>query len=142
MGLANAGLIGAVEIHPTDHNIVFVAAMGNAFAPNDDRGVYRTKDDKYLSVGALEPKFWSAFNAAVGREGNMAEVVAPPKVQEEIRQELAGLIAAKTRDEWTIILADFDCCTEPVLELSELQDHPLHKEREVFFTVPCEGGWL
>jgi photosystem II stability/assembly factor-like uncharacterized protein len=44
MGLENAGQIGAVEIHPTDHNIVFVAAIGNAFAPNDDRGVYRTKD--------------------------------------------------------------------------------------------------
>ena len=44
MGLENTGQIGAVEIHPTDHDIVFVAAIGNAFAPNDDRGVYRTKD--------------------------------------------------------------------------------------------------
>lgn len=44
MGLEDVGQIGAVEIHPTDQNIVFVAALGNAFAPNNDRGVYRTKD--------------------------------------------------------------------------------------------------
>ena len=44
MGLTTVGQIGAVEIHPTDPNIVFVAAIGNAFAPSADRGVYRTKD--------------------------------------------------------------------------------------------------
>jgi photosystem II stability/assembly factor-like uncharacterized protein len=44
MGLENTGQIGAVEIHPTNHDIVFVAAIGNAFAPNEDRGVYRTRD--------------------------------------------------------------------------------------------------
>ena len=44
IGLRKTGHIGAVEIHPTDHNIVFVAAIGQAFAPNLERGVYRTKD--------------------------------------------------------------------------------------------------
>jgi photosystem II stability/assembly factor-like uncharacterized protein len=44
IGLRNAGQIGAVEIHPTNPDIVFVAAIGNAFAPNPERGVYRTKD--------------------------------------------------------------------------------------------------
>lgn len=44
IGLENVGQIGAVEIHPDDHNVVFVAAIGNAFAPNKERGVYRTKD--------------------------------------------------------------------------------------------------
>ncbi|SEP75526.1 WD40/YVTN/BNR-like repeat-containing protein [Neolewinella agarilytica] len=44
IGLKNAGQIGAVEIHPTNHNIAFVAAIGNAFAPNPERGVFRTKD--------------------------------------------------------------------------------------------------
>lgn len=44
IGLDKVGQIGAVEIHPTDHNIVFVAAIGNAFGPNKERGVFRTKD--------------------------------------------------------------------------------------------------
>ena len=44
IGLKSAGQIGAVEIHPSNHNIAFVAAIGNAFAPNPERGVFRTKD--------------------------------------------------------------------------------------------------
>ncbi len=44
VGLRNVGQIGAVEIHPQDHNTVFVAAIGQAFQSNKERGVYRTKD--------------------------------------------------------------------------------------------------
>lgn len=44
MGLEDTGQIGAVVVHPTDHDVVYVAAIGNAFAPNDARGVYRTTD--------------------------------------------------------------------------------------------------
>ena len=44
IGLKNVGQIGAVEIHPQDHNTVFVAAIGQAFQPNKERGIFRTKD--------------------------------------------------------------------------------------------------
>ncbi|MDX1665845.1 MAG: hypothetical protein R3350_01375, partial [Saprospiraceae bacterium] len=44
VGLEKTGQIGAVEIHPNDPNTVFVAAIGQAFGPNSERGVYRTKD--------------------------------------------------------------------------------------------------
>lgn len=44
IGLEKAGLIGALEIHPTDHNVVFVAAIGQPFQPNPERGVFRTRD--------------------------------------------------------------------------------------------------
>ncbi|MEM7187447.1 MAG: hypothetical protein AAF466_12380, partial [Bacteroidota bacterium] len=44
IGLTNVGQIGAVEIDPTDHNIVWVAAIGNAFRPNAERGIYKTVD--------------------------------------------------------------------------------------------------
>jgi len=43
-GLRGAGQIGGVRIHPTDPRTVFVAAIGNAFAPNAERGVFRTRD--------------------------------------------------------------------------------------------------
>ena len=42
IGLLNVGQIGAVEIDPTNHNIVWVAAIGNAFKDNNERGVYKT----------------------------------------------------------------------------------------------------
>lgn len=44
IGLENVGQIGAVEIHPDNFNIVYVAAIGNAFAPNSERGIYKTTD--------------------------------------------------------------------------------------------------
>ncbi len=43
-GLKNVGQIGAVVVHPTDPNTVYVAAIGQAFAPNAERGVYRTRN--------------------------------------------------------------------------------------------------
>lgn len=44
IGLEKTGQIGAVEVHPGDPNVVYVAAIGQAFNANTERGVYRTKD--------------------------------------------------------------------------------------------------
>ena len=44
IGLYNAGQIGAVRIHPTNPDIVWVSAVGNIFRPNDERGVFKTTD--------------------------------------------------------------------------------------------------
>ncbi|WP_235297990.1 VPS10 domain-containing protein [Portibacter marinus] len=44
MGLKETGQIGSVETHPDDPDVVFVAAIGNAFRSNEERGVYRSKD--------------------------------------------------------------------------------------------------
>ncbi|MCH7562679.1 MAG: sialidase [Gemmatimonadetes bacterium] len=44
MGLENTGRIGRVIIHPTDPNIVYVAALGHLYGPQQERGVYRTSD--------------------------------------------------------------------------------------------------
>ena len=44
IGLDNVGQIGAVRIHPSDHNTVYVAAIGQAFNDNPDRGIYKTTD--------------------------------------------------------------------------------------------------
>jgi crotonobetainyl-CoA:carnitine CoA-transferase CaiB-like acyl-CoA transferase len=100
--------------------------------------VYRTADERYLSVGALEPKFWIAFNTAIGRKPDVSEIVAPPARQEQVRAEIAAIIAGKTRAEWIAIMGAHDACCEPVLELDELAEHPQHVAREVFFTV--DGG--
>lgn len=44
IGLRETGHIGAVEIDPTNHNVVWVAAIGQAFNANEERGVYKTED--------------------------------------------------------------------------------------------------
>jgi photosystem II stability/assembly factor-like uncharacterized protein len=66
VGLATVGNIGGVEIHPTNPDVAFVAAIGNPFKPTPDRGVYRTTDggrnwSKVLfvsdSTGAVDVEF-------------------------------------------------------------------------------------
>ena len=44
MGLANVGQISRVVIDPYEPSTVLVAALGHVWAPNPDRGVYRTTD--------------------------------------------------------------------------------------------------
>ena len=102
--------------------------------------VYQTKDDRYLSVAGLEPKFWHAVGTAIGRPNTIADLVAGPEGQARIHAEVAAAIASKTLAEWGPILAAHDCCCEPVLDPAELQAHPLHRERGVFFTL--DGGEL
>lgn len=97
-------------------------------------GVYRTSDGKYLSVGALEPQFLSRLAVATGLELTAGQ---PPgsEGEEEFRRQLSRVIASKTRDEWVRVLAEYDCCCEPVLELDEVAEHPLHRQRGLFFEI-------
>jgi alpha-methylacyl-CoA racemase len=97
--------------------------------------VYRTKDDRYLAVGALEPKFYLALNAGLGRPGNVAEIIGTPEQQATARDEIAAIFATKTSAEWLVIMAKHDCCVELVLEAHEVRWHPLHAAREVFFEL-------
>ncbi len=100
--------------------------------------IYATKDERYLAVGALEPKFWIALNTAIGRPPNVSEVIGKPAEQAKTRAELAAIFATRTAIEWTEILGKHDCCVEVVVETGELPTHPLHVAREVFFSL--DGG--
>lgn len=44
IGLKNSQHIGRIRVHPTNPDIVYVAAMGNLWIPNEERGLYRSKD--------------------------------------------------------------------------------------------------
>ena len=44
LGLEKTGQIGAVEIDPSNDQIIYVAAIGQAFEPNEDRGIYKSTD--------------------------------------------------------------------------------------------------
>jgi alpha-methylacyl-CoA racemase len=101
-------------------------------------GIYRTADDRYLAVGALEPKFWIALNQAIGRPPVAMELIGNAADQARVRAELATIFATKPAREWQTVLAGCDACVEIVTELDELAAHPLHQAREVFFHI--DGG--
>jgi photosystem II stability/assembly factor-like uncharacterized protein len=43
-GLRDAGQIGAIRVHPSNPDLVYVAALGHVFGPNAERGVFRSRD--------------------------------------------------------------------------------------------------
>ncbi|MXX73163.1 MAG: CoA transferase [Gemmatimonadetes bacterium] len=100
-------------------------------------GLYRTSDGRYLSVGALEPQFLARLVRGVELEADAGS--ADFADEEALRRRLTRVIASKTRDEWERILGGYDCCCEPVLELDEVVEHPLHGARGLFFEI-ADGG--
>jgi alpha-methylacyl-CoA racemase len=81
-------------------------------------GVYRTADDRFVTLGALEPKFFGAFLQQIGRLD-----LTQPMERERLRAELEKIFAQRTLAEWNAELADVDTCFAPVYSLDEaLQD--------------------
>jgi crotonobetainyl-CoA:carnitine CoA-transferase CaiB-like acyl-CoA transferase len=73
--------------------------------------------DGWVSMGALEPKFWAAFCRGVGREDLMAHQFDRPGTR--AHKIVEQIIRGRTRAEWEAFNAEHDCCLEPVLELEE-----------------------
>lgn len=96
---------------------------------------YETKDGEYLSLGSLEPQFWSRFCTAIGREDLIEGTVYPPNI-DEVKAEIRGILKKKTRDEWVEVFSHYDACVQPVLNLKEalLEDEQV-KEREMVVDV-------
>ena len=100
---------------------------------------YQTKDDKYLSFGALEPKFFERFCGVIGKEEWIEAGCVCPDFKEK-KEVLRKIFMEKTRDEWTQIFKDADCCVEPVLDLKEaLIEDKNAKIRNTIKTIEIAG---
>lgn len=93
---------------------------------------YKTKDGRFLSVGALEPKFYSRFCQILNIKSDSPKDL---KAKEEIRKK----IREKTLEEWTLIFKDEDVCTEPVLNLEEILEDSHIKERNLIIEMEVGG---
>jgi crotonobetainyl-CoA:carnitine CoA-transferase CaiB-like acyl-CoA transferase len=91
--------------------------------------VYRTTDGGYISLGALEPKFWAEFCRGIGKEELIERQYQ--KDQQALKDEVSRIIVTRTRKEWEHIFTDFDACCEPVLTLEEMVAHPQVVAREL-----------
>jgi crotonobetainyl-CoA:carnitine CoA-transferase CaiB-like acyl-CoA transferase len=100
---------------------------------------YETSDGRYVSLGALEPKFWAAFCAGVGMEADLAALVAGPH-QAALGERLRGVFASRTRAEWESFARAHDCCLEPVLEPGELLADEQLRARAAFFEMDSPWG--
>jgi crotonobetainyl-CoA:carnitine CoA-transferase CaiB-like acyl-CoA transferase len=94
--------------------------------------VYRTKDGRFMAVGALERKFWSA----------LCDILGCPELEEKhivygaeagpVKDRLTKIFAARTQREWTEVFAGADCCVSPILAIDEaLADEQLRARKMI-----------
>jgi alpha-methylacyl-CoA racemase len=94
-------------------------------------GVYRSRDAKWLAVGAIEGAFWANLCRALGLERWIPHQY-DDAAQEKIRADLAAACAARDRDDLVRELAGADTCVAPVLDFAEAAEHPQFAARGVF----------
>jgi alpha-methylacyl-CoA racemase len=89
--------------------------------------IYETqRQGEYLTLGALESKFWRAFCLAVGRDDLIGGHFTPALPGEPVYEQLCTLFKSRTRDEWINLLAEAEACCEPVYNLGEaLKSQPV-----------------
>ena len=85
--------------------------------------IYRTADGRFVTLSALEPKFWRGFCEAVGRPDWIARQ-ADPMPQTDLTAELAALFAGRDLAAWRELLDPVDCCFEALPTIAEVADHP------------------
>lgn len=93
--------------------------------------LYETKDGRYVSLAAMEKKFWKNFCKAVDREDWLPHQFTPPSENNPVYQEIRALFKERTFAEWCSFALEVDCCLTPVLETEEIIDHPYIKARQL-----------
>lgn len=102
---------------------------------------YRTADDRWLSVGSLEPQFSTRLceTLELGELKSYA-LSQNPEHQQKLKMALKAKIAEKSLAEWQDTFADQDACVEPVLTIAEAGEHPQLKDRNMVIGVQRPDG--
>lgn len=99
--------------------------------------VYPTADGQWVSIGALEPKFWANFCEAVGRPDLLEAAFTPAVPGSEGYEQVRALFLTRTRAEWAQLGETVDCCLTPVLSLPEAMGSQQATERGI---ISCGSG--
>jgi alpha-methylacyl-CoA racemase len=95
-------------------------------------GVYETSDGRYVSVAALENKFFAELARRIGLAPRFVERQMDRSLWPEMRAQLADIFKRRTRDEWCAELEGTDACFAPVLSMQEAPRHAHNAGRGVF----------
>jgi crotonobetainyl-CoA:carnitine CoA-transferase CaiB-like acyl-CoA transferase len=93
--------------------------------------VYETGDGKFMTLGALEPKFWANFCRKVGRDDLVSRQFDAGDQREDLFNEVRAIFRSKSQSDWVDLMRDADCCCEPVLSMSEAFEHAQTRAREM-----------
>jgi alpha-methylacyl-CoA racemase len=95
--------------------------------------VYECSDGKFLSVGAIEPQFYAELLEKTGLAGDPDFAKQNDRsMWPVLKERLAAVIIAKTRDEWAEIFEGSDACVAPILSLGEATTNAHMVQRKAF----------
>ncbi|MGE6759523.1 CaiB/BaiF CoA transferase family protein [Corallococcus interemptor] len=95
-------------------------------------GLYRTADDRWLAVGALEPKFFGALSAKLGRPELLDDAYSGGEAGARVKAELTRIFASQPLSHWREQLCGPEFCVEPVSEGDEVLADPQLRARGLF----------
>ena len=96
---------------------------------------YETKDGKYISIGSIEPKFYTLLIDMAGLDKELFSGQNNQKKWPDLKDKMTAVFKTKTRVEWCDIMEGTDVCFAPVLDLIEAQSHPHNVARNTYMTL-------
>ena len=101
-------------------------------------GIYQTSDNRGISVGNVEPKFWRSFVDAIGRPDLEPDRLAVSDRAEFVIGEIQSVIAGQSLAYWEELLGSRNICFAPVLTVRDAIDDP-HFEARKMSWIDDEG---
>ena len=102
-------------------------------------GVYTCGDGRFLSIGAIEPRFWRNLCEQLGLERYIDHQTDDDR-QDEIRAAISEVLATKTRDQWSAQLGPADCCAASVNTVAEAVDDEQYAARGLVVEADHAGA--
>jgi alpha-methylacyl-CoA racemase len=98
-------------------------------------GVYETRDGKFISIGAIEPQFYSLLLLRLGLKPEDLPDQMDRSAWPKLRERFAAIFRTKTRDEWCALMEGSDVCFAPVLSIAEAPHHCHAQARQGYVDV-------
>ena len=93
---------------------------------------YKTADEKFISVGAIEPQFFAELVRLLELGDELLKQQNDKSAWQAMHQLFEETFATKTRDEWSVIFEGTDACVAPVLTFEEARAYPHNLDRGTF----------
>ena len=98
--------------------------------------VFQCQDDKYISIGSIEPQFYALLLEKTGLTNDPAFAKQmDPSQWPMLKTKLQDVIKQKTQAQWCEIMEGTDVCFAPVLTMTEATQHPHHIARNTFINI-------
>ncbi|RMA80981.1 CaiB/BaiF CoA transferase family protein [Umboniibacter marinipuniceus] len=101
---------------------------------------YQTADERYLSIGSLEPQFLAQLLTALGLSSYLANPTELGKKLVELKADITRVIRSESLTHWSACFAELDCCVEPVMSLEEVMAEDWVAERGMRVEAKLPSG--